>query len=311
MKVVFFGTSEFAVPALRAIAEHVVLVVSQPDRPSGRGMKLMPSAMKKAAEELGIPVATPEKARDLEFVAQIEALHADVHVVAAYGQILSVKLLETAKNGGINLHGSILPAYRGAAPIQRAIFDGLEATGVTLMQMAKGMDTGDMIAIESLAIGPDETYGELQTRLSVLAAEMIKEWLPRLCAGDYPRVVQDEAFATHAPKVERHETELSFEQDAQTAYRAYRAFTPNPSVFINTAKGRLKLKSVKRARAEGKVGEVISLAPLTVAFTTGALVFEQVQPEGKPAMAGDAWANGQRLRVGESLFLEPSVPPMT
>lgn len=311
MKVVFFGTSEFAVPALRAIAEHVVLVVSQPDRPSGRGMKLMPSAMKKAAEELGIPVATPEKARDLEFVAQIEALHADVHVVAAYGQILSVKLLETAKNGGINLHGSILPAYRGAAPIQRAIFDGLETTGVTLMQMAKGMDTGDMIAIESLAIGPDETYGELQTRLSVLAAEMIKEWLPRLCAGDYPRVVQDEAFATHAPKVERHETELSFEQDAQTAYRAYRAFTPNPSVFINTAKGRLKLKSVKGARAEGKGGEVLSLAPLTVAFTTGALVFEQVQPEGKSAMAGEAWANGQRLQVGESLFLEPSVPPMT
>ena len=169
MRIVYFGTSDFAVPALRALAEHVVLVVSQPDRPTGRGMKLQSSPVKKLALELGLPVETPEKARTPEFVEQVAAIGADVHVVAAYGQILSVKLLETAKNGGINLHGSILPAYRGAAPIQRSILNGDHETGVTLMQMDKGMDTGDMIAVAKTPIGPDETYGELQTRLSEIA----------------------------------------------------------------------------------------------------------------------------------------------
>ncbi|HLO98775.1 MAG TPA: methionyl-tRNA formyltransferase [Fimbriimonas sp.] len=304
MRVVFFGTSEFAVPALRAIAQHVVLVVCQPDRPSGRGMKMQACPVKKVALELGLPVETPEKARDLEFVAQVEALQADVHVVAAYGQILSVKLLETARNGGINLHGSILPEYRGAAPIQRAIADGKTETGVTLMQMAKGMDTGDMIDIVRTPIGPDETYGELQTRLSLIAAQMIKNWLPRLCSGEYPREVQNEELATHAAKVSREETELSFTQNADVAYRRFRAFTPNPSVYISTNRGRLKLKAVSRSNAKGGDGEILSVAPLIVGFSDVALQFDKVQPEGKPEMTGEAWANGQRLSIGDSLLME-------
>jgi folate-dependent phosphoribosylglycinamide formyltransferase PurN len=186
MRLVFFGTAEFAVPALRAVAEQTVLAVSQPDRPSGRGMGLKASPVKLAAQELGLEVATPQKCRAPEFVEQLESLQADALIVAAYGQILSQSVLDSVRRGGINLHGSILPKYRGAAPIQRAILEGETQTGVTLMQMDRGMDTGDVIAISRTPIGPDETYGELQERLAETGAELLFEWLERIVAGDYP-----------------------------------------------------------------------------------------------------------------------------
>ena len=301
MRIVYFGTSDFAVPALRALAEHVVLVVSQPDRPTGRGMKLQSSPVKKLALELGLPVETPEKARTPEFVEQVAAIGADVHVVAAYGQILSVKLLETAKNGGINLHGSILPAYRGAAPIQRSILNGDHETGVTLMQMDKGMDTGDMIAVAKTPIGPDETYGELQTRLSEIAKDLIVEWIERLAGGNYPRVVQDHDKATYANKIDRAECELSFERAAAEEYNRFRAFTPSPSVFLQTNNGRLKIKEARLSENSSENGKILALNPLTIAFADGSLEFHQVQPEGKPAMTGTAWASGKRLSVGDNL----------
>jgi methionyl-tRNA formyltransferase len=301
MRVVYFGTSEFAVPALRVLAPRVVLVVTQPDRPSGRGMKLTPSPVKKIALELGLPVETPEKARDPEFVEKILALRADVHVVAAYGQILSVKLLETAKRGGVNLHGSILPKYRGAAPIQRAIFEGESETGVTLMQMAKGMDTGDMIDVVRTPIQPNETYGELHARLADIAAIQIGDWIERIVAGNYPRVIQDEAQATHASKIDRSETELSFGRGAESEYLRFRAFTPNPSCFLNTAVGRLKLVEMGRSELSGEPGTILSLNPLIIAFKQHSLILKVVQPEGKPKVAGSDWANGQRLSIGDSI----------
>jgi methionyl-tRNA formyltransferase len=301
MKIVYFGTSDFAVPALRVLAPHVILVVSQPDRPSGRGMKLKPSAVKQVALELDLPVETPEKARDPEFVERIANLHPDVLVVAAYGQILSVKLLETATRGGVNLHGSILPKYRGAAPIQRAIFAGESETGVTLMQMAKGMDTGDMIDITQTSIGDHETYGELQTRLSELAAVQIGEWINRIVAGEYPRIEQDHEKATHAAKIDRAETELRF--DMPDAYLRFRAFTPNPSCFLNTVNGRLKLVAARTVTGHQKamLGEIISVSPLVVHFAQGAIELTMVQPEGKVKQSGSDWANGQRLTVGNLL----------
>lgn len=301
MKLVYFGTSDFAVPALEALASNVVLVVSQPDRPSGRGMKLQASPVKKKAIELGLPVETPEKARTPEFVEQIAAIEADVHVVAAYGQILSIKLLETAKNGGINLHGSILPYYRGAAPIQRSILEGDKETGVTLMQMDKGMDTGDMIALATTPIGDEETYGELQTRLSFIARDLVADWIERLAAGDYQREPQNHDLATYANKIDRSETELSFERDAQQEYNRYRAFTPSPSVFIQTTQGRLKLKEARHSSLEGPIGQILALNPLTVAFSHGSIELHSVQPEGKPAMSGHAWALGKQLKIGENL----------
>ncbi len=303
MKFVYFGTSEFAVPPLVAIASHVCLVVSQPDRPSGRGLKLTPSPVKQKALELGIKVLTPEKARDSEFVEFIQSLEADALIVAAYGQILSPALLAAAKNGGINLHGSILPMYRGAAPIQRAIQNGDLETGVTLMQMSKGMDTGDIINIVQTPIGSDETYGELLTRLSHLAAIQIAEWAERIASGNYPRKAQNEEWGTYASKIERSETELYFHEPEHVAYDRFRAFTPSPACFLNTSKGRIKLSQVRlRAVDVEQPGTVISVSPLLVGVGTGALELVALQPEGKPKMSGEAWANGQRIKVGDSLM---------
>ncbi len=301
MKIVYFGTSEFAVPALQALADRVVLVVSQPDRPTGRGMKLQSSPVKKVALELGLPVETPEKARAPEFVELVAALEADVHVVAAYGQILSLRLLETTKNGGINLHGSILPQYRGAAPIQRCILNGDQETGVTLMQMDKGMDTGDMIEVARTPIGSDETYGELQTRLSFIASELVFRWIERLSAGDYPRTPQDNDIATYANKIDRGETELSFARSGAEEYNRFRAFTPSPSVFLQTSQGRIKIKAAKLGFVNGTPGEILTLNPLTVGFTDSSIEFHLVQPEGKPAMSGYDWANGRKLSIGDTL----------
>jgi methionyl-tRNA formyltransferase len=302
MKLIFFGTSEFAVPTLRALAPHIVLVVSQPDRPSGRGAILQATPVKLASLELGLAVLTPEKSRAPDFVEHLESIAADALVVAAYGQILSQRVLDSAVRGGINLHGSILPKYRGAAPIQRAIQAGETETGITLMQMDRGMDTGDAIAVETLAIHPDETYGELQFRLAALAAEMAKAWMPRIVAGNYPRTPQNNEDATIAPKVEKLEAMLSFDQFAEVAYRNFRAFTPSPGASLMTAFGRLRLSELRLATGTGEPGTVLSIADgCEIAFLGGSLILKSVQLEGKKRMSGRDFANGMRLQVGASI----------
>lgn len=244
----------------------------------------------------------PEKSRTPEFVERLIAEGADAFLVAAYGQILSTKVLAASKRGSINLHGSILPEYRGAAPIQRCILDGRPETGVTLMQMDKGMDTGDMIAISRRLIEPDITYGELQNQLAIDAAELAKEWMPRIVAGDYPRTPQDETAATYAPKIEKPEAELFFDRDARSEYNRFRAFTPSPGAFVTTSQGRLRLSSMRFQEASGTPGEILSVGPeLVVAFAKGALCFAELQPEGKKRMSGRDFANGARLRPGDSL----------
>lgn len=303
MRLVFFGTASFAVPALRALASHVTLVVSQPDRPSGRGMKMNPSPVKQAALELGLPVETPEKSRAPEFVDRLRAEEADALVVAAYGQILSQKVLESAQRGGINLHGSILPRYRGAAPIQRCLLAGDTETGVTLMQMDKGMDTGDMIEIGRLAIDPDETYGELQDRLAILAADMAADWMPRIVAGDYPRTPQDSEAATHAAKVEKAEAELSFERPAKEEYDRFRAFTPAPGPFVRSKLGSVRISRAGLRDLAGAPGTILATQPeLVVAFADRSIALLEVQPEGKKRMRGSDFANGARLRAGDSFI---------
>jgi methionyl-tRNA formyltransferase len=304
MRIIYFGTAAFAVPALEALASDVVLVVSQPDRPGGRGMKLQSSPVKEAAVRLGIPVETPEKSRAPEFAEVLRSLQPDILVVAAYGQILSQKVLDSAMRGGINLHGSILPHYRGAAPIQRAVLNEESETGVTLMQMDKGMDTGDSIAEVRTPIGPDETYGELQDRLSQLAADMAKTWMPRIFAGDYPRTPQDHGQATHAPKVEKVEAELSFTREAKIEYARFRAFTPSPGPYIQTRLGSIRLSRLAfHSNDNTSPGTVVQASPrLVVSFSSGALEFVELQPEGKKRMRGSDFANGARLRAGDSLL---------
>ena len=224
-------------------------------------------------------------------------------MVAAYGQILSQRMLDSTRRGGINLHGSILPLYRGAAPIQRAILEGQTKTGVSLMQMDKGMDTGAVIAIEELSIDPDETYTELQARLSELAASMAQEWMPGIVNGDYSSSPQDSEYATMAPKVEKQEAELLTSKNAGAEYNRFRAFTEAPGAFIRTRNGVLRLWKVRLASVQGPPGEILeSKSSLVIAFSDGALDLLEVQPEGKKRMTGRDFANGARLRAGDSLI---------
>lgn len=299
MRLIYFGTASFAVPALKALADHVVLTVSQPDRPSGRGMKLHPSPVKHAALELGLPCATPERSRDPEFVESLRLLEADALVVAAYGQILSASVLESARRGGINLHGSILPAYRGAAPIQRCLMNGDTETGVTLKQMDRGMDTGDMIDIVRTPIDPDETYGALQDRLAILAADLARIWMPRIVAGDYPRTPQDASLASLATKLERSEGELRIGMTAIDAYNRFRGVTPSPGAYLETDFGRIKIAAARRGERTSAPGTYLGGDEL--AFSEGSLRLIEIQPEGRGRMPLGAFANGLRLRAGDAL----------
>jgi methionyl-tRNA formyltransferase len=303
VRLAYFGTSSFAVPALEALAPWVKLVVTQPSRPSGRGNRLFPTPVGAMAAALGIEVSSPEKARDAEFVSMIASREFDALVVASYGQILSQGLLDAARYGGINLHGSILPAYRGAAPIARAILEGETETGVTLMQMDKGMDSGDIIAIERTSIGPDETAGELEARLSELAGEMAAAWLPRIATGEYPRAPQDHTNATFAPKLTSEEGCLTYEMDADHAYRRFRAFTPRPGASLRTDRGQVKLIRCRKADPSGTPGTVLEKGPtgLLVAMSQGSLMLTDVQPAGKKPMSWNDLANGWRLNVGDPL----------
>jgi methionyl-tRNA formyltransferase len=304
VRIVYFGTSGFAVPALRAIAAHVVLVVSQPDRPSGRGKQLRPSPIKAAAESLSLLVETPERARSPEFVSKVAALAPDALVVASYGQILSEQLLGAARIGGINIHASVLPKYRGAAPIQWAILMGKKETGVTLMQMDKGMDTGDTIAVERTQIGEDETAGELEARLAGMGAELLGRWLERLNAGDYPRTPQNERQASMAPKLLSADGELSAGREAETEYRRFRATTPRPGAFVQTRFGALKILEARLGAGSGGKGEILNVsgAGIEVAFVGGSLAFARVQLPGKPAVPGRDFANGARLKAGQKVL---------
>ncbi|MBI3722196.1 MAG: methionyl-tRNA formyltransferase, partial [Fimbriimonas ginsengisoli] len=207
-----------------------------------------------------------------------------------------------AKQGGVNLHGSILPAYRGAAPIQRAILAGETETGVTLMQMDEGMDTGDVIHTGRLPIGPDETYGELQTRLAEMAGELARAWLPKLAAGGYLRTPQRGDLASLALKVHKSEAELSFDRAARSEYNRFRAFTPSPGAFLRIAGSATRISRARFAEAGGKPGDMIAGGEgCLVVFKDGSIDLLEVQPEGKKRMSGRDLANGWRLRPGASL----------
>lgn len=303
MRLAYFGTSGFAVPALRALAESVVVVVTQPDRPAGRRQELRPSPVKLAGQELSLPLQAPPKVRDPDFIASVRSLDLDALVVASYGQILPEALLGAAKRGGINLHASILPKYRGAAPIQRAILAGETETGVTLMQMDKGMDTGDIIAIERTRIGPTEAAGELEQRLASIAAKLAAEWMPDIVAGNYGRIPQGPAEATLAPKMTPADAEITFALDVEEAYRRYRAATPRPGAVLIGSQVRMKVLEAAISPETGLAGTVLGVDALglTVAFEGGSLLLKIVQPEGKKAMSANDYANGQRLKVGSGL----------
>lgn len=302
MSVVFFGSSPFAVPALQKIAPHVELVVTQPDRPSGRGHQLQQTPVKAAALELGLPVETPLKARSKEFIASIEARKPKLLVVAAYGQILPQRLLDAGEHGAINLHGSILPNHRGAAPIQAAILQGDKETGITLMQMDAGLDTGDIIKIARTDIDPDETAGDLHDRLATIAGDLLYQNLTNLLAGTYTREPQDDSLSSYAPKIEKSDAKLDLHADATAEYRKFRAYTPFPGAFFELESGTLKVNNARLVHGSGKTGEVLEIAPrLVIAMASDALELVTVTPAGRKPQSGSDYARAAQIVQGDCL----------
>lgn len=300
MRIVFWGTPEFATPSLRALVgegHDVVGVVTQPDRPQGRSRsKLVPSPVKVIAIEEGIPVLQPERPKTPEFIEALTALEADASIVVAYGQILTQAVINTPRLGTFNVHASMLPHLRGAAPIQAAILEGLTETGVTIMRLVPALDAGPMLLRRATPIADDETYGELALRLAELGALALIEALTLLDMRIAIEQEQDHAVATYAPKVDREHTKVDWTQPATQVARVIRAYDPRPGAYTTSGDAELKLYGATLTHAhEHPPGEVLGVdaAGVTVACGEGAVCIAFVQPAGKPRMTADAWARGR------------------
>ena len=300
MRIVFMGTPEFAVPtlaALMAAGHEVVAVYSQPPRPSGRGKKLQPSPVHLAADAAGIAVLTPVSLKGADEQTAFAALDADVAVVAAYGLILPPAVLAAPRHGCLNVHGSILPRWRGAAPVQRAILAGDSETGVTIMQMERGLDTGAMLAVVRTPVA-GKTAGELTTELATAGAQAMVAVLADL-AG-HPPVTQPEDGVTYAAKIDKAESRLNFARSAIELERCVRAFAPAPGAFFELDGERYRVLAADVVDGAGEPGTVLDDA-LTVACGTGALRPTLLQRAGRPAMDTAALLRGRAIPVGTRL----------
>jgi methionyl-tRNA formyltransferase len=310
MRVLFWGTPEFAVPPLLALIGEgfdVVGVVTQPDKPVGRSRShLEPPPVKEVAIAESIPVFQPEKPKGDEFVAALKALEPDVSVVVAYGHILSTAVIDLPRLGTLNIHASLLPTLRGAAPIQAAIREGLGETGVTIMRMVKALDAGPIILQAKTPIPSDETYGELQLRLAEMGAMALIEALALIDLGKATETPQNDAAATYAHKVEREHTLIDWSADAPTVSRMIRAYDPKPGARTNAKSGEVKLFGARLApsTSDQPAGEVVSIDAdgMTVACGVGAVRIANVHPSGKRRITPAEWANGRGIAVGERLF---------
>jgi methionyl-tRNA formyltransferase len=303
---VFFGTPEIAVPALEALARvsDVVGVVTQPDRPAGRGMELKAPAVKTRALELGLEVTQPLKVRTGELTRWLAAKHADVFVVLAYGRILPLDILELPPAGPLNLHASLLPKYRGAAPIQWSIIRGETETGISLMRMEEGLDTGPVLSRHALPIGPEETSGELAVRLATLAAEVVLAEIPRAVRGELVAEPQDAALATLAPPLEREMGKVDFLRPAAEIANLVRGLAPRPGAYTLAQGKLLRLKKARASalsRAETPGTLFVEEGVPHVVTGDGALEIVLAQLEGKREAPGRDLVNGRVLRAGLEL----------
>jgi methionyl-tRNA formyltransferase len=297
IRVVFMGSPDFSLPTLRTLAAtyDVVGVVTQPDRASGRGRELKAPPVKTLALELGIPVMQPEKLRQPEAMEQLRAWDPDLIVVAAFGQILRKDVLELPRYGCINVHASLLPRWRGAAPINAAILAGDEETGVTIMVMDVGLDTGPMLSRKSIRLTPEDTAGSVFDKLSILGADLLIETLPDYLSGRVSPTPQPEDAMTYAPMMKKEEGKLDFTHDVHEIERRIRAFNPWPGAFMDFDGTLLK---VHRARVEeGNAVEgqrlIVQDQP-AVGARGGILILEEVQPAGKKSMSGKSFLTGAR-----------------
>ena len=307
MKVVFMGTPDFAVGTLEEIVKaghEVAAVVTQPDKPKGRGKTLMPTPVKEAALKYAIPVYQPLKVRAEEFVKVLEGIAPDIIVVAAFGQIISKEILELPKYGCINVHASLLPAYRGAAPIQWAVINGDKESGVTIMQMDEGLDTGDMISRIVVPLAKDETGGSLFDKLAQAGAELLVQTLPSIFDGTATREKQPEESPTpYAAMISKKMGLLDFSKNAEELERLVRGLDPWPSAFtfINGKTLKVWKSSVLEKQAQEAPGTVIAAdkGGIQVACGQKVLVLHEVQLEGKKRMEADAFLRGYQLKPGD------------
>ena len=304
MRVLFWGTPEFATPPLLALIGEgfeVVGVVTQPDKPQGRTREIIHSPVKKIAIEEEIPVFQPKNARDPELVETLKALKPDISVVVAYGHILPQKIIDLPTKGTLNIHASLLPLLRGAAPIQAAIRLGFTETGVSIMRVVQALDAGPVLLQAGTKIFDDETYGELRERLSELGALTLVETLTLISIDKASETIQDDSRATYAPKVTRETSRIDWRATALEVSRLIRASDPKPGAFTTTPKGDVKMFGPKLMDGiGGKPGEVLkTTGELVVACGTDALRISEVQPAGKSRMTAHEWARGRGTAVGE------------
>ncbi len=298
-RIVFMGSPEFALPTLRALAENfsVVGVVTQPDRPAGRGRKLAPPPVKILAQELGLPLIQPRRLKEPEAMQQLAAWWPDLIVVAAFGQILRRNVLELPPRGCLNVHASLLPRWRGAAPIHAAILHGDTQTGVTIMQMDPGLDTGPILTQRATPITPQDTAGRLSERLAQMGAELLIETIPGYLSGAIQPQAQDDSLATHAPRLKKSAGELDFTRPADYLERQVRAMHPWPGAYLLWGGNRLRVhratpKGVPHPPPAGT--RLIHNGLPAVAAADGILLLEEVQPAGKRPMSGRDFLNGAR-----------------
>lgn len=310
VNIVFMGTPDFAVPSLRSLIAagyRISAVVTQPDRPVGRKKVLTPTPVKEEALRHGIPVLQPAKLRAPESVAALASYEPDVIVTAAYGQILPKAVLDLPRFGCINVHGSLLPKYRGGAPIQRAIMNGETVTGVTIMYMAEGLDTGDMIRSVEVPIGPDDDAGALFERLSVAGAALLLETLPAIVDGTAGRTPQNEAEATYSPNLTREDERVDWTRPAAAIYNQLRGLSPQPGVFTFWKGGVFKIWKAQRpglsARTAAPPGTVLDIGPrgLSIATGDGVFIATEVQPAGKKALPVADFARNGQMKTGDIL----------
>jgi len=306
LRVVFMGTPDFAAPALQKLIERgedILAVVTQPDRPKGRGQQLAPPPAKVLAGKHGIPVLQPMKVRAPEFIEAMRELDPDLIVVIAFGQILPKALLDIPKYGCINIHASLLPRYRGAAPINWCIINGETETGVTTMQMDVGLDTGDMLVKKSTPIDPDENTTSLHDRLAVLGAEALAETLDLLAAGKLVPLKQDDALSCYAQMLKKEDGEIDWSRSAQSIKNLVRGMTPWPGAFSWLDGKTLKVYEVSTAGGSGPRGTVLKADRhgLEVACGSGSVIIHELQLEGRKRLQAGEFLAGCKIEPGTIL----------
>jgi methionyl-tRNA formyltransferase len=310
VRVLFWGTPEFATAPLRALIGEgfdVIGVVTQPDKPQGRSRKMTPPPVKAIALEEKIPCFQPATAKDEEFFATIEAMQPDISIVVAYGHILPKKIIDLPKHGTLNIHASLLPLLRGASPIQAAIRQGFRQTGVTIMRMVPALDAGPIVLTASVPILEDETYGELQNRLSELGALTLIEALALMSMGKAQEIPQDDSLATYAGKVSRDDARVDWSEPVDEVSRIVRAYDPKPAAFTVLHGTEIKLFGPRRVRPEkihdvelSTPGQVIAVQEgVIVTCADGALCIRDVQPAGRGRMRSAEWARGRGIAAGD------------